>query len=342
MRINLNKIIVLTIVFFSVLQFNGTIAFADATIDKHALTVRVQVKVESLLKNQLDPSADRQTLDLVGSRSHRIADTINALSTDNIDSDLADWIEQSILGLVNNRASVLVTDTPAADNLINGFIAQANQRLTTLDNAKGHKLLERKLFLLQSASSYRASLLKLIGEKLSVSGTLRVDLGVSAIRAMNDTSLSKIIAALDAKPDPQNPNNFVDLRTHALPSHIATLALVYNLRYDFYKLGIRNSFSYGNLFSRVFDDGDPEHALVTKDFSSISSKLNTLLSSSVETHNGMTTIVFYGLEAFISEADNQRYPSSRNSQNSSGLGKLPAAYVVFTNDKDAWVLLPTG
>ena len=326
---------ILAITFLLPFLLTASMKVAAAT-PKSALQTQVRQQVEAVLREQGGAEISSQQQALIASRSQRIAETVAVLPMTTVSDDLAQWIDESILALVKRNAATCILDSTQANIFVAGFVTQANARFATLDNAKGDQLLVKKKMLLNADLDYRRDLKSYFIHRLALADVIRLNIGAASLQGYNDDVLSKIILALNlAAPSTHSLTEVPterDISTEKIESHILTLALIKNLDNQLDEEAIRDSFSFGNLLSLAFNDGDSAHASSLKSFPQAQPSVEKVYNNSVALSKNVTTINLYLFNRMVFESIQVRL----NSPRTPSTNNLPVIYLAFANDKASW------
>lgn len=307
----------------------------SAPIAKSHIQQDVEDTLKQILVNQLvGSSSDSQATERVISRARRISLGVASLKSDEVDDNLAKWIESSIIDLVTNRAAIIAGDSPQAEERVNDIVNQEKLRFSSLDDAKGQKLWLLRTYLLSSAATYRASVQEFLSHRLSAIKIYRVDLSFSSATGMQDNLFSKVVSAVKIPIPADNGTDTTDVRQKPLDNELLTVTLIKEVEAQVGDAQKTDAFSFGNLLSRVYDDNFPIKVAALPNFSETRPQVEAHLGTCLSTEPHFTILNMLRFHHFIYDSEVLRFQKVTPLQ-----VNFPSAWLMFKNDSTAWRLM---
>lgn len=311
-----------------------------AEVSKSALKNRIQVEAKKIIVETIngDESNDQQ----YSQYAVDIANTVSKLPDEKIDDEIAVWIESSLLAIISKRAAVLRDPNKKSEQFVNEFTAIAEKQFSGLSNTKAIGLLAKKKKAQVLVNSYRKELFYYIVTKLMNSRQFDIDISREVIFA-DASVMAAASRAMKAGKDAKDQKNgeFSDLKLTSqakiIESNLISSSLVYEVQTIFDKQALMESFDYGNILSKAFDDGDPLNIDSLAKFNSVKPKIDKFWVENISTDKGTIKLSLSSLYSLISEFGKLRNPGYqivvKDINKNSGLAPV---YVSFVNNRVAW------
>jgi hypothetical protein len=321
-----------------------TPALLRADVAKKDLVATVDSDLRSVL-NATGKAGTDQGIARINGIADRVSGTINGFQGDEIDDRLAKWIDASFVSLFKNRDEVLAQGGPAADGFVTTLVNQANIRFSHLDNAKGLEMLDLRDKLILQESPFWSAVQEDLLRKIKDAKAYDILVGLSVGNSLQTdiTSFNRVVASLDPSEIPTLGGKDVDLRGARIASTLLTAALIYEVQEEVRDSeSIDTRFGFGNITSKVFDDGDEMGVRHLKDFAACSHELDLLFNEEATTENGVMRINIDGFDALANDAATLRFAGHWSLDRKNELTS-PYPSISFDNMKAVWgQALPAG
>lgn len=303
-----------------------------------ALAQQVKDDMLSMIASQVDLTDDVKQKNARDAVS-RIAATINLLKVGTLTPENAKWIYDSFIDLAKQDAEKFASNDDADRANIKALEDQATRRFSNLDNSKEKKLLDESHDLITSAEMYERDLRTFMVARFSKFKIVALNLGQPNMNGLMETSLGGVLVSLNGVPTVSvkfDSRKDLDVRDKVTESELISYALARQLDLELKRDEITDRMSFGNLFSRVFDDGDPVGVNKLLTFQQMSSVIDDIYHSCVTTKGDITSVDFPRVRRFLIRATNIRrdkaLPPDRSEQ-------TQPIRVTFVNDQTAWKAL---
>ena len=322
---------------------------AKASETKDTLSFRVQRHIEVVLEAQAALSSNAKSNQQIKELTQRLVTPIKLLKMEVITDDFSEWIDQSYTETVKLQASNLVESSSRADATANRMVTDATECLQQINDVKAIKLLARRKILLQGNKDFALAFRVYLLTKLSRPTIYRLNLGLSAANGLQDNILSRVVAALNIKLTPtfglvNQTAKQLDLQSDKLDSQIVALAFARQIQEELNQFSKRESFGYGNLFSKFYTSDNPLRGDNPKNFPEIADQVQHLYEQCVIEKDGVLEITYDALDTLFYVTENLRVPTNVRPQNGTSLNlqNQPTAYLVIQNYPSAWQLIMTN
>jgi hypothetical protein len=331
---------------------------SNGSVSKQDLQSRVQKESEDALMQELkqaEKSGEIEVLVTAASpaltggkedikkritlRAAAFAKTIDKIPMSQINDDLAQWIEQSLVMEVRSLGLTFIKKPSFGES----YRTAAEKRFSTMDNAKGQQLLKQRDVFLKSAKDYQDALKNYTIQKLSQVKTFKLIFVENSAKGVGTftQSLKSVRNLDDHRAEPitnkssVNDRNF-DFRNELIDSKIVNLALIRATKQLLDSYAVVDWFSFASVVSPAYEEGDPRGALKMKTFAQVTPQIDNLYNNCVTEGEGSTQLDALCFENFLWEVTLLRYRDAQLLKKETTVGK---PYVIFLNDSSLWKLL---
>lgn len=270
------------------------------SVKSEELARLLKEKTEQILMEHNDKkTADvNNKIDVI---STRIAKLTEKLPTTEIDAELATWIEQSLLDLVEHGSGVdaLLSEKENSEDPLQPLVIQAERVFPRLDRTTAQALIARRKELVQLSDGYWMHLQRLLMTKMSELKT--IDLRLSPFPSKD--TLIKEIADLKQEETKKSHHGVASAYNRELESiydKLLTMALKRKITSEIKHSDFASSrFTNNNIFSLTFDPENREGKLKPKKFQEVRKSLEETIEKVLKENDGVASFSIREMSWFI-------------------------------------------
>jgi hypothetical protein len=318
------------------------------TVTREQFASQLKISMEIAIFGVDFTKAETMTNATTARAKHRIEALSNAVRTSDmlpVDTELSHWLSISFVEYVNGIGySGLAEASPARENEWAKLTNLIKLRFHNLDDSRILMWKERSSKMSQSALEFRKAFKKILKDKLSSPKIYKIDLGTSTRGYyVGAFSFSNVVGSLGiplsaTEQTLTTPDNSADQSRSVLDSSILTLALVRMVKVQMDTAMGFDEFSYKNIFSGAFDEGDPLQAMKGRAWDQVSNQAMKILNRFVTvSQDNVASIDLNGLSNAIWQI-NELHLFSIPQGSMESVDNKEHAYIIFSNNLESWKL----
>lgn len=324
-------LVVIALIFFILGATSGN----SHAIGRDELQIKIYNNVENILITNNSNNTEYQK---IKDRAKQISMIVRYYPQQVVPDDIADWVEHSILELIEERVDYLVSDDAAA-KFITHIDNSAERNFKLLSPALLPILRTRSESLLASAEEYRMERNSFVIIKLSNAKTIKINFNSPSI--VGRDAFTNIVIAM--KPELAELRYGSEERGFSFSNSnigamLLSCALAQKIRSYITLEEKGDTLSYTNLLSSVLFIDD----FKTRDFATVLPKVEKLWSEAVTQDGNVAVIDYDALTYFLMKSSTLHWEDDTELNKSENVAekktKIPS-YVVFQNESYPWQIL---
>ena len=234
----------------------------------------------------------------------RIGELTEKLPTRKLDAELATWIEESLMELMEHRVNALLSEREKSEDPLQGVIDQAERVFPKLDRSTARALIDRRQKLIELNDGYWEKVHRFLIKQISKFKKIKLKLSPFPQK----DSFFKKIADLKKKEEGATRSNHeiaanFNMEIESIDRKLLTMALRREIAIEIRRQAVWSHFSTTNIFFLSFDPGGQFGKAKPKKFQEVKHTLDETLEDVFTKSDEVAIFRMDKMSWFISRAE---------------------------------------